>query len=185
VRDEDLPQASGIALFVENVSVGDQVQASHFARVAPRDGETLASAERRLRAWLATLKLPEGARFAYMPITDFDEAAQRQTEVAVRTFLLAGEPVLRTVDVVDAAAAITDGRAYVTLTLSPSAAARFGEVSGAWVRRRLAIVLDGEVNSAPVVKTAITGGRISITLGQGPADSQVENARTLAAKLRP
>ena len=55
------------------------------------------------------------------------------------------------------------GRPYVALTLDSEGAKIFGRVTGAHVGRQLAIVLDGELHSAPVIQEAITGGRASIT----------------------
>ena len=68
---------------------------------------------------------------------------------------------------------------YVELILNASGARLFEQITGANVRRRLAIVLDNRVYSAPVIQERIGGGRASIT---GSFD--IKEARDLAIILR-
>ena len=90
----------------------------------------------------------------------------------------------------DAVAVAPDNRhaysqeASVQVTLSPESAARFEDATRGWVDRRIAILIDDKVNSAPVVKSAIGGGHISITMGSAgdPALHLVE-AKRLARAL--
>jgi preprotein translocase subunit SecD len=67
----------------------------------------------------------------------------------------------------------------VELILNASGARLFEQITAANVRRRLAIVLDNRVYSAPVVQERIAGGRASIT---GSFD--IKEARDLAIILR-
>lgn len=55
------------------------------------------------------------------------------------------------------------GTPYVGLSFDKRGAKLFGEITGANVGKRMAIILDGEVHSAPVIRDAITGGQASIT----------------------
>ena len=68
---------------------------------------------------------------------------------------------------------------YVELILNASGSRLFEQITGANVRRRLAIVLDNRVYSAPVIQERIGGGRASIT---GSFD--IKEARDLAIILR-
>ena len=68
---------------------------------------------------------------------------------------------------------------YVELILNNSGAETFEEVTGANVGRRLAIVLDNTVYSAPVIRDRIGGGHASITGG-----FDIREARDLAIVLR-
>lgn len=68
---------------------------------------------------------------------------------------------------------------YVRLTMTRKASGKFAAITGANVNRRLAIVLDGVVKSAPVIREKIPGGRSSIT-----GDFSVEEAKDLAIVLR-
>src|SRR5439155_25961846 len=90
--------------------------------------------------------------------------------------------------ITDAARAVntTSGlpEVYVSITFSPAGADRFEEVTGANVQRRFAIILDDIINSAPVIKTKIGGGRASITMGAGDPDQQLQNAKKLEMVLR-
>lgn len=68
---------------------------------------------------------------------------------------------------------------YVELILNSSGARLFERITGDNVKRRLAIVLDNRVYSAPVIQERIGGGRASIT---GSFD--MKEARDLAIILR-
>jgi preprotein translocase subunit SecD len=73
---------------------------------------------------------------------------------------------------------------YVLLSFSPAGADRFKEVTGANVNRRFAIILDDIVDSAPVIKQKIGGGRATITMGAGDPDKQEHDAKQLELVLR-
>ncbi len=55
------------------------------------------------------------------------------------------------------------GRPYVSLTFTSEGAKTFARVTAANVGRQLAIILDGELQSAPVIQTEIIGGQAQIT----------------------
>ena len=155
---------AGTSIEEENVPGGpgtyDRV---HYARIAPQPGETLEQAATRLAASLASLPLPPSHRFVVGPISG-DERWGHGTPVAMRSYLATGDAIVRETDVADAAA--SDGPDPVVLvTLTAAAAARFEAATTASVRRRIAIVVDDRVLSAPVVQAPIRGGRLSITLG--------------------
>src|SRR5215469_17614429 len=67
----------------------------------------------------------------------------------------------------------------VTLRFDSEGAKRFGDITAANVGHRFAIVLDGVIQSAPVIKTAIYGG--SAVISGGRMDEQ--EARALASVL--
>ncbi|PTX99920.1 protein translocase subunit SecDF [Verrucomicrobia bacterium LW23] len=66
----------------------------------------------------------------------------------------------------------------VELTLKGEGATRWAELTGQLVGQRLAIVLDKEVKSAPVIKSRIDGGQAVIS-----GDFTVEEAQELASSL--
>jgi len=68
---------------------------------------------------------------------------------------------------------------YVALELNPRGAKLFEDLTGRSVGRRLAIVLDNTVYSAPVIRERIGGGRASIT-----GNFDIKEARDLAIVLR-
>jgi preprotein translocase subunit SecY len=192
VPDEAVPAGEGIAIMVESIPAGSAHTAHpHYARITLREGESAEGATARLARWVSAQNLlHDGERFAYQDIEDFDENTQRSRRIGVRTLVLVGEPILRTEDVIDAVAVAPDNRhsfsleASVQVTLSPESALRFEDATRGWTNRRIAILLDDKVTSAPVVKSAIGGGHISINMGSAgdPAVHLVE-AKRLARAL--
>ncbi|WP_257898246.1 protein translocase subunit SecD [Roseovarius mucosus] len=70
------------------------------------------------------------------------------------------------------------GRPMVTFAFDRQGAVVFGDITGANIGQRFAVVLDGAVLTAPVIQTAIPGGQ-----GQITGDFTVEEAQTLAVLL--
>jgi len=68
---------------------------------------------------------------------------------------------------------------YVSITFNNRGGTIFGNLTAENVNKRMAIVLDGKVYSAPVIQEKITGGRASIT-----GRFTKEEARDLAVVLR-
>jgi preprotein translocase subunit SecD len=77
-----------------------------------------------------------------------------------------------------------DGLPVVSFTMHPGGAKRFGDLTKANTKRRMAIVLDGLVHSAPVINEPITQGRGQISLGRGNAEDVMKEARDLSIVLR-
>lgn len=78
----------------------------------------------------------------------------------------------------------TSNRPEVLVTFNRQGADRFGDLTSKNVGRKMAIILDDEVSSAPVIQSAITGGRSTITMGESdPRKSQVA-AQDLVNVLR-
>jgi preprotein translocase subunit SecD len=77
------------------------------------------------------------------------------------------------------------GRPEVSLTFDHEGAVLFEKLSGANIGRKMAIILDEKINSAPVFESRIGGGRARITMGgmQDPFQLQQE-AKDLVAVLR-
>ena len=68
---------------------------------------------------------------------------------------------------------------YVALEFNREGADKFDKITGANVNKRLAIILDNNVHSAPVIRERISGGNASITGG-----FTMEEAKDLAIVLR-
>ena len=78
-----------------------------------------------------------------------------------------------------------DHRPAVALTFSGPGGRRFAEVTGANIKKRLAIILDDVVESAPVIQSKITGGRASISLGGGRSYNDImEEGKQLSLILK-
>lgn len=78
-----------------------------------------------------------------------------------------------------------DRQPAVSLKFTGVGGKRFGDVTGTNVGKRMAIVLDDYVESAPVIKTKINGGTAVITLGATQGYEKVmEEARQLSLVLK-
>lgn len=74
---------------------------------------------------------------------------------------------------------------YVSMDFKAAGAKRFEEATGANIGRRMAVILDGNVYSAPVIQAKIGGGHAQITLGGGiNFNKSMADAKDLALVLR-
>ncbi len=112
--------------------------------------------------------LPAGV--VALPMLEKDAAGKEHAgrQIAVeRDAMLTGE------DVADARPAFDQmNQAYVTLNFNGRGGRIFERVTGENVGRRMAIVLDGKVYSAPVIRERIGGGRASISGNFTTAEAQ-------------
>jgi preprotein translocase subunit SecD len=75
-------------------------------------------------------------------------------------------------------------RPNVGFSLNPRGATAFDKLTAESIGRRMAIVLDGIVHSAPVIQSRIGGGRGQITLGRGGEEDLMKEAKDLSIVLR-
>jgi preprotein translocase subunit SecD len=74
---------------------------------------------------------------------------------------------------------------YVIMTFDPAGAKIFEKLTADNVGRHMAIVLDGKINSAPIIQEKIGGGTARITLGRGgDARAKFQEAKDLALVLK-
>ena len=117
--------------------------------------------------------VPPESELAYLQ--DKRGAAESKTPIVLKS-----EVVLTGEYITDANVQFDSyGQAYVGMNFNARGSRIFEEVTGANIKKRLAIVLDGTVHSAPVIQDRIGGGRASIT-GQ----FTTEEAHDLAVVLR-
>ncbi len=125
-------------------------------------------------------KVPAGHEIAY-------GRKESQLETTYRTYYLNSAASL-TGDYITDARVQPDpetGAPEVSLTFDRIGGLKFEKLTGEHVGERMAIVLEGEVNSAPVIQTRIGGGRARITLGAGRNQNETLNeANDLAVVLR-
>lgn len=83
----------------------------------------------------------------------------------------------------DAGAAVKGNeRPVVAIEFNREGARRFEKLTGENINKRMAIILEGEVNSAPNIQTKISGGRATITLGASNESIRVLLARATELK---
>lgn len=95
-----------------------------------------------------------------------DAAGPSATEQGYRTYYLHGRAQVTGQDIEDSFVANDpqDGRPIVSVTFNDLGAGKFRQLTGANIKRRMAIVLDEIVKSAPVIQAEI-GKQCTITLG--------------------
>ncbi len=114
----------------------------------------------------------------------------KQSEAGWRTYLLRSRAEITGAQVTEAQAqpdqqgGRTMGGWHVALTFTESGGKAFERITGANVKKRFAIMLDGRVESTPVILNRIAGGHAQITMGAQDPDIQLRDARKLELVLR-
>lgn len=144
-----------------------------------------AGSEDVLNRYLASL--PEGLR----PPHGFEFALEKSEEdqegrVRWRTYYLASRAWVTSSDVAEAYVYWNKdtNRPEVLVEFDKEGADRFAELTGKITGHKLAILLDGRINSAPVVQDRIEGGRTSITMGGSNLEKVQWEAQELVNTLR-
>ena len=112
----------------------------------------------------------------------YQRSVDLQTGRATKTPMLVKKRALLTGDTIKTAKVnfgSQRGGAYVSLSFDPRGTKVFDRITAENVKRRLAIVLDGTIYSAPVIQERISGGEAQIT-----GDFTAEQASDLAIVLR-
>ena len=115
----------------------------------------------------------------------FEAGHGRRAGTIWRSYLLGDEVVLDG-DAVASALPSNDpntGRPVVLLEFDRRGAERFGDVTARIVGHKLATVLGGQVQSAPIINGPIRGGRASITTGGDDLATQERERDTMVAAL--
>ncbi len=127
-------------------------------------------------------ELPEGYEIAFQKTTS--KATNQVTKMI--PYLVETTPRLTGDDLQDAGVQIDQRKnePYVSLVFKSSGAKRFEELTGKNIGRRLAVILDGNVYTAPNIQSRIAGGRAQVTLGTGSFNKLMKEARDIALVLR-
>jgi preprotein translocase subunit SecD len=192
--DDDTGLPRGLRFQIENAPVGlGRTKPVHYGLLIRGEDEDQRAALARFRKWVATLRVPSDREIGFEPYYEFDEdQGEDGAEVLIgwRTFYLFAKPDLDATAVLDAQARPErpeHGTAawFVSIQFTPEGGRRFEELTASLVKRRFAILVDGVVQSAPVVQSAIGGGWAQITMGQSKdPESQLRDARRLEVVLR-
>jgi len=120
--------------------------------------------------------IPAGSEILYQISIDKETGARKKIP-----FLLKKRTLLTGEYLTDARVQIESqfSESYVSLTFDARGARIFERITGANIEKRLAIVLDNNVESAPVIRDKIPGGRAQIT-----GSFSMDEARDLAIVLR-
>jgi preprotein translocase subunit SecD len=121
-------------------------------------------------------KIPEGDEIL------FEKKVNRETGAVRKIPILLKKQAALTGDLLSEAKVNIDSRfnePYVSLSFNTDGAKKFEEITGANVKKRLAIILDNAVYSAPVIQEKISGGNAQIT-----GNFTMEEAKDLSIVLR-
>jgi preprotein translocase subunit SecD len=198
IKEDTFPPDEGLAAYQEMAP--DGLDGTHkksakasYARISCQPpkypNESLSECLGRLRAWTATLSVPDDHVIGFEPVTDPvpDTEPLQFKQVGWRTLYLFARAEVTGDSITDASIGQDQqnfGQYYVSLTFSPAGADRFEEITGANINRRFAIILDDLVDSAPVIRSKIGGGRAQITMGAGDPEKQLHDAHQLELVLR-
>jgi preprotein translocase subunit SecD len=186
----DLPE--GITRHTENVSAGTSKPSVTVSYLASR-GE---GSRQKLTDYIESLKASgKLATDHELLIGEYsradadvdDKAAPTQREEAWRTWYLHGRAEITGQAIEDAFVANEPdtGKPYVAVNFNDDGAEVFRQLTGANVKRRMAIVLDDRVASDPVIQTEIGGGHCQITLGGfRPYNEIINEAKDLVVVLK-
>lgn len=120
-------------------------------------------------------KIPEGDEILFERVRDEESGQEWRVPYLVKKRVLLAGDVLS-----DARVAIGEfSEPYVSVTFDANGAKEFERITTEHVKKRLAIVLDDTVYSAPVIRERIPGGRASIE-----GSFSMEEANDLAIVLR-
>lgn len=160
-----------------------------YALLKKKEGETSQQALKRIREWAATLDVPADRELGFELERSVDPDTLAEKEVGWRTYLLRSRAEI-TGDMIRDAVATPDqsqqslGGWHVGLTFTDQGGRIFERITGANVQRRFSIILDGKVESAPVILGKIAGGHAQITMGSQDPEVQLRDARKLELVLR-
>jgi preprotein translocase subunit SecD len=139
--------------------------------------------------------IPDTREFLFEEITPREQRDTKRSKAPVervwRSYYVQTEARVTGEHIADARRAFETqgpeaGQPYVSLDFNDEGRRAFGQITKANVGKRMAIVLDDRVNSAPVIQEAILGGSARITLGgmMQSRDEQMAEAQELVVVLR-
>src|SRR5580704_776020 len=199
LKSEDMPDGEGIAQYQEVAPDGldgsghRKSAKALYTRMSCQPpkyaNESMSDCLGRFKAWTKTLNVPDDHNIGFEPVTEPVDGTEplQFKQVGWRSLYLYARSELTGDYITDASIGQDQqnfGQYYVLLSFSPAGADRFEEVTGANVNRRFAIILDDVVDSAPVIKQKIGGGKATITMGSGDTDKQLHDAKQLELVLR-
>ncbi len=193
-KEETLPE--GLEFKIENAPVGKddegstKTKANTFAVLAKQPKETTSQTLQRMREWVGTLDVPADREVGYgVEKRVVDEVTLREEESGIRTYFLKSRAEI-TGDMIREAVAQPEqsqgsmGGWHVSITFTDAGGRIFERITGANIKRRFAIILDGRVSSAPVIQGRIAGGHGQITMGSGDPEAQLRDSKNLELVLR-
>jgi preprotein translocase subunit SecD len=151
------------------------------AGVTFKKGESFSNYILRLNQLLAD-DLPKGYQIVFQKVM-----SKKDNEMVDKIpYLVQAVAPLSGDDLQDARVSINqqENTPFVSISFKPQGAKIFEQLTSENVGKRMAIILDGNVYSDPVIRERIGGGVASITMGAGNYNDQFAQSRDLALVLR-
>ncbi|HMA97151.1 MAG TPA: protein translocase subunit SecD, partial [Polyangiaceae bacterium] len=192
-KGESLPE--GLEFRQETAPVGldsageVKTKSTTFAFLPRKGDEPSKEVLKRFREWISTLPMLPDREIGFQLMHESDPDTMKETEVGWRTFLLRARADIGG-DMIRDAVAMPDqdgsglGGWHVALTFTDQGGRVFERITGENVKRRFAIILDNQIESAPVIQGKIPGGHAQITMGSGDPEIQLRDSRKLEMVLR-
>jgi preprotein translocase subunit SecD len=144
---------------------------------------------KRLKDWTSTLSVDPDHEIGYEKQVEYVEDKDAFEDVGWRTFYLYSKAEITGDQVREAQAQPDDsgkglGGWHVRMEMTPLGGDRFEDITGKNINRRFAIILDGKVESAPVILGKIPGGVATITMGAGNPEQQLADSKKLETVLK-
>jgi preprotein translocase subunit SecD len=166
---------------VAPAKLGEWLDKAEKAGVTFKKGESFSNYILRLNQLLAD-DLPKGYQIVFQKIM-----SKTENEMTDKIpFLVQAVAPLSGDDLQDARVSINqqENTPFVSISFKPQGASIFEQLTSENVGKRMAIILDGNVYSDPVIRERIGGGVASITMGAGNYNDQFAQSRDLALVLR-
>ncbi|MBZ0235998.1 MAG: hypothetical protein K8M05_26960, partial [Deltaproteobacteria bacterium] len=183
VRAGELPDAAGAGDVEAELDAWMVEDTGSFVEDPYLRAPDAAALARAVAALEERYPLAPDQRIGYERVEPYPGADRM--EPYVRTYLLERYLLLTNRDIAEASVTYSryTGMPEVMVELTDRGARAFGDATAANVGRKLAILVDGRVVSAPVIQGVIRGGRVSITMGGGDPPRMEREAADLAAAL--
>lgn len=136
----------------------------------------------KIAAEKTELRLDDDHSYGFEKVTPQDEKKNPywRSYYLFRTVELAGAAVKNSQVFWDS----TNNKPSVLIDFNRWGGRRFGELTGANVGRKMAIILDDKINSAPTIQAKIAGGSSSISMGGSNPKQMQKEAQDLVNVLR-
>ncbi len=167
IVDDSIPEAK-LAEMISAARTENSLPADYAMKTVERINESLKG------------KLPADTEIAF-EIT-FDPVTHK--EAGATPYLLHRKVRVSGEMLKNAQVNVQNNEPYVSLTFDTQGTALFGETTTENVGKRMAILLDGNVNKAPVIREPILGGQAQITLGYGRYADMLKEAEDLTLVLQ-
>ena len=161
--------------------ITSKIEAAKKEGIEYKKGDLFSAYLTKLNAYMKDT-LPKGYLIA------FEKRVSKKTNEITQMipYVVEEVPQLTGDDLQDAGVQIDQqkNQPYVNLVFKSQGAKRFEDVTGKNLGKRMAVILDGNVYTAPNIQSRIAGGRAQITLGVGNFNKMMKEARDIALVLR-